>query len=309
MKRNAYFFPLIMLASFFASCIGTDFVDEPLGPVPSQIALSNTALTLLEGESQQLTAQVIASDGNLLDDPVSWSSRNATIATVDPTGLLNAISSGQTWIDVSTQTLEDSILLTVSVDPNALALVTITNDTKDLSIGDMLQLEVQLSSTNGTILTDKTVTWESTNPEICSVNESGLVTALANGGAQIIASAEGINSVPFPLMVGSDSLSRSGTFQGLNGYNVEGTTTLERAAAESVVVLEDDFKSQSGPGLYVYLSPNANNVNGGVSLGELQATSGKQNYPIPANINLDGLDHVIIYCKPFGVPFGTAKYD
>ncbi len=305
MKRNSYYLFMILLT--LGSCIGTDFVDEPLGPVPSILELSHSSLLLLEGESQQLSAQVIASDGSPLEEPVSWSSRNLDIVTVDPTGLLNAIAAGQTWIDVFTPTLEDSILVTVSVDPEALASITITNSINELSIGDMLQLEVELNSITGIILTDKEVSWVSTNPEICSINDSGLVIALANGITQIIASSEGVSSLPFPLMVGGDFLSRSGTFRGLNGYGVEGTAILERSADQAMVMFDSDFRSQSGPGLYVYLSPNATNVEGGINLGSLQATSGTQNYRIPDNVNPDDFDHVLVYCQPFRVPFGTAN--
>lgn len=308
MKRNAYFFSLILLALGLGSCVGTDFVDEPLGPIPSRLELSHVSLTLLEGESQQLSAQVIASDESLLNEPVNWTSRNTAVATIDPAGLLVAGTEGQTWIDVFSQTLEDSILVTVSVDPEALASITITNSNNQLSIGDMLQLEVELSATNGTILTDKVVTWISSNPEVCSVNDSGLVTALADGMTQVTASSEGISSLPFNLMVGGDSLTRMGTFQGLNGYSVEGTAVLDRSGDQAKVVFNDDFRSQSGPGLYVYLSPNANNVTGGISLGELKATTGTQEYPIPSSVNPDDFDHVLVYCQPFRVPFGTASF-
>ncbi len=207
-----------------------------------------------------------------------------------------------------TQTLEDSILVTVSVDSEALATITITSSQSELSIGDSLQLEVELSSADGTVLTDKVVTWVSTHPEICSVNEDGLVIALANGETQITASSEGISSLPITLMVGGESLSRRGTFRGLNGYNVSGTAILERSANQAMLVFDSDFRSQSGPGLFVYLSPNATNVEGGINLGSLKAISGLQNYPIPSNVNPDNFDHVLIFCQPFRVPFGTANF-
>lgn len=309
MKRSVYLFFWLLLTLGLAGCLGTDFVDEPLGPVPSRLELSHTSLILLEGESQQLSAQVIASDESMLDVPLNWISRNPSIATVDPGGLLRAVSAGQVWIDVFTQTLEDSILVAVSVDPEALASITITSSQTDLAVGDTLQLEVELSNANGVLLTDKVITWQSTNPDICSVNDSGLVIALASGATQIIASSEGVSSLPISLMVGAESLSRSGTFRGLNGYTVEGAVVLERSADEASVVFQSDFRSQNGPGLFVYLSPNADNVSGGINLGSLQTQSGTQTYSIPANVNPDEFDHVLVYCQPFRVPFGTANLE
>ncbi len=93
MKTNAYFLFMILLA--LGSCIGTDFVDEPLGPMPSRLELSHRSLTLLEGESQQLSVRVIASDESTLEEMVFWSSRNPSTATVNATGLLMAVSAGQ----------------------------------------------------------------------------------------------------------------------------------------------------------------------------------------------------------------------
>lgn len=306
MKRNASFLLIILLS--LGSCLGTDFIDEPLGPVPALLELSDVSLILLEGETEQLAAQVIASDESRLDEPVRWDSRNPAIATVDPTGLLSAVAVGQVWIDVFTQTLEDSILVTVSLDPEALASITITNNQRALSIGDTLQLEAELRSADGTLLTDKAVSWVSSHPEICSVTDDGLVSALANGVTQIVATSEGLSSLPFPLMVGSDSLARSGTFRGLNGYSVEGTARLERSAGQAVVIFESDFRTQNGPGLFVYLSPNATNANGGINLGSLKNQSGTQTYPLPDNVDPDAFDHVLVYCQPFGIPFGTANF-
>ncbi len=304
MKRNAYFFSLILLA--MTGCIGTDFVDEPLGPVPSRLELSHASLILLEGESQQLSAQVIASDESVLDEPVTWMSRDAAIASVNATGLLTAVAAGQVWIEVSTQSLEDSILVTVSVDQTALASITISGSQTEIAIGDTLQLGVALRNASGDPLTGKVVSWESASPATASVDENGLVTALANGTTQITAFSEGLKSLPFALMVGADSFARTGTFVGVNGYSVQGTAILERTADKAELTLDDDFRSQNGPGLYVYLSPNAGNVSGGVNLGQLKATSGLQRYEIPGNVNSDDFGHVLIYCQPFGVPFGTA---
>ncbi|MEM6263393.1 MAG: DM13 domain-containing protein [Bacteroidota bacterium] len=307
MKRQTYFYSLILL--FMTSCIGTDLVDEPLGPVPARIELSNSSIVLLEGESQQLSAQVISSDDSSLEKEISWSSRNPSIATIDAAGLLNAVAEGQVWIDVLTETLSDSLLVTVSANAEDLASVTITTAPMELAIGDSLQLEVELTSASGTAIFGRPVTWNSSDPNICSVNNNGLVIALANGTTQIRATSEDINSLPVSLMVGAPSLTRGGTFRGLNGYTVSGTATIERSADRNVVVFSNDFRTQNGPGLYVYISPNATNVSGGINLGNLQATSGTQTYPIPDNLDPESFDHVLVYCQPFRAPFGTAALE
>lgn len=307
MKRYTDYLFLILLA--LSSCIGTDLVDEPLGPVPARLALSHETLVLLEGESQQLSAQVIASDESVLDISVSWSSRDPLVASVDTTGLLSAVAEGQVWIDVQSPTLTDSILVTVSIDPEALASISITNTETNLAIGDSLQLALELRNANGVLLSDKVIMWESSDPAVASVDATGLVIALANGNTQISASSEGLSSLPIAITVEPATSSRSGTFQGLNGYTVQGTAVLERTGGEAKVIFNEDFRSQNGPGLYVYISPNATNVSGGVSLGMLKSTSGMQSYDIPDNVDLDNINHVLVYCQPFRVPFGTANLE
>jgi len=304
MKRYLPLCALILLV--LTGCIGTDFVDEPLGPVPSRLALSQRSLVLLVGESQSLSAQVIASDEGVLEESVSWTSRNPAVARVDADGLLQAVAAGQTWIVAATQNLSDSLLATVAMDPEALASITLSASRSELTVGDTLQLSVDLRNANGERLSSRMLAWESSSPNVAVVDAEGLVTALANGTTQLIASAEGITSLPLPLMVGGASLVRMGTFTGANGYTVQGTAILDRTSDQSILRFGSDFQSQSGPGLYVYLSPNANNVDGGVNLGELKATSGEQEYAIPGNFDPEDYDHVLVYCQPFRVPFGTA---
>ncbi|MEL6696577.1 MAG: DM13 domain-containing protein [Bacteroidota bacterium] len=305
MKRHVYFFPLILLV--LTSCIGTDFVDEPLGPVPARLALSSSSAVLLEGDNQQLSAQVILSDESIGDQSVSWSSRDATIADIDVTGLVSAVAVGQVWIDVSASTLFDSILVTVSTDPEALAAIEISGSQTELSIGDMLQLNVVTRNANGDVLTGKAITWESSDPAVATIDANGLLSALTSGTTEVTAFAEGLKSLPFSLMVGVDSFTRTGTFMGANGYNVQGTATLLRVADSATVSFGSDFRTQNGPGLFVYLSPNADNVSGGVNLGQIKTTTGEQSYALPPNANPEDFDHVIIYCQPFRVPFGTAN--
>jgi len=300
-------FSFVLLVICMASCIGTDAVDEPLGPVPSQIELSINSLSLLPGDTQQLMARVIASDGSSIDAPLSWNSTNSEVATVDNSGLVTALGAGQAWIAVSAQILIDSVLITVSQDPDGLASITLMGSTMNLDVGDMLQLTAELRSIGGDVITDRMISWQSSDTEVCEVDNTGLLTAIANGSAQIVANAEGISSLPYTIMVGGMEMTRTGMFQGLNGYNVSGTAALELNPAGNTLLFDTDFSSQNGPGLFVYLSPNANNVSGGVSLGNLKATSGAQSYDIPGSVNPADFEYVIVYCQPFGVPFGNAQ--
>ncbi|OEK07258.1 hypothetical protein BFP71_04110 [Roseivirga misakiensis] len=106
------------------------------------------------------------------------------------------------------------------------------------------------------------------------------------------------------------ALERTGSFMGLRNYTVNGDFTLSENGDNLELTFSSNFQSSNGPGLFVYLSNNSTRVTGGIELGQLSANSGTQTYIISRqNAELDTYNHVIIYCKPFGVAFGTGEFD
>ena len=75
----------------------------------------------------------------------------------------------------------------------------------------------------------------------------------------------------------------------------------------------EDFRTDNGPDLNVYLSAAPPNAPAGafdddfVDLGDLKGNVGAQNYEIPAGLDLDRYSTVAIWCVRFGVVFGAAS--
>jgi len=65
--------------------------------------------------------------------------------------------------------------------------VDITEDDQSMKVGDTLQLTAIVSPENAD---NKNITWESNNPDVASVDENGLVTALSAGTANITVTTE-----------------------------------------------------------------------------------------------------------------------
>lgn len=93
-----------------------------------------------------------------------------------------------------------------------------------------------------------------------------------------------------------------------------GTTKVIEDGGKRILVLSDDFTSDPGPNLHVYISGTANPTTsaaihevGDADLGTLQDTNGTQMYTIPDSVDFD-IKSVIIYCVPFKVIFGTATF-
>lgn len=105
-------------------------------------------------------------------------------------------------------------------------------------------------------------------------------------------------------MTANASVIAEGKFKGTS-YDVEGKALLIKVDNKYILRLED-FESESGPGLYVYLSTSRND-NDIINLGKLKATKGNLNYDVPSNTNFDKYNYVLIWCEPFGVLFGSAS--
>ena len=61
-----------------------------------------------------------------------------------------------------------------------------------IAVGETIQLTAQLTDSDGNTLNGRVVTWSSNADEFATVSPGGLVTAVADGGATITATSEGI---------------------------------------------------------------------------------------------------------------------
>ena len=104
---------------------------------------------------------------------------------------------------------------------------------------------------------------------------------------------------------------RRGTFSSRN-HPTAGIARLVPLADGSVVVRLEDFETDNGPDVVVYLSPAAGDASNDalgadpVFLGELKGNVGNQNYVVPAGTDLGKARSVVIWCRRFSVPFGVA---
>ncbi len=104
----------------------------------------------------------------------------------------------------------------------------------------------------------------------------------------------------------------TGDFVSRSRYTVTGDATVYELEDGSRTLRLEDFESTNGPNLFVYLTaadaddPDADLDADYVDLGALRGNVGNQNYDIPADVDLDVYDTVVIWCRPFSVAFGAA---
>ncbi len=95
-------------------------------------------------------------------------------------------------------------------------------------------------------------------------------------------------------------------------HATSGTATIYKLDDGSRILRLANFSTSNGPKVHVILADHAISGNDvedakSVDLGDLKGNTGNQNYVIPANVNLDDVKSVAIYCERFHVNFGAAS--
>ncbi len=149
------------------------------------IALSNYELLMIEGDTADLIA--IVRPDNATDKSVIWTSSDDNIATVDQNGSVSAIKVGLTTVTATAANgVKAECAVTVMPRIIAVAGIYLSEDEINLIEEDTFQLTATILPEDAT---DKTVTWRSSDREIATVDENGLVTAVRRGTAIIYASS------------------------------------------------------------------------------------------------------------------------
>lgn len=121
-------------------------------------------------------------------------------------------------------------------------------------------------------------------------------------------------AMPTSAAMAQATINTSGQFSGAGSKTGEGTVTLIHNADGTATLTFKQFKVSRGPDLRVWLS-DAATINKSrdvkrskyVAISKLKSSKGEQSYIIPASALAQGLDQVVIWCKPFGVLFASAK--
>lgn len=168
-------------AKSFLSRLYTASVDPD---VIKRVYLNMTSMDLIIGQSE--TLQVTISPSTASGNTLQWSSAIPSVATVNQNGKVTAVSEGTTIISVSTEDGREMATCTVTVRFQHVETISLDKTNLQLYVGKTATLAATVSPSNANNLA---VTWSSSNPEVASVNENGVVTAISEGNATITASS------------------------------------------------------------------------------------------------------------------------
>ncbi len=123
---------------------------------------------------------------------IAWSSADASVVTVDQSGLAAATGGGSATVSATSGSVSGSATVTVAQAASAVAVV--PNPMAFTALGDTATLVATVSDANGHIVVDAEVTWASADSGIATVAASGLVTSVANGATTISATAGSVST-------------------------------------------------------------------------------------------------------------------
>ena len=154
------------------------------------IVISNSDVRLNKGGSETLTIQVYPANAEE-DTTVTWKSSNTNVATIDSNGKVTAVGGGNATI---TGTLKNGKKVTAEVTVTVpIENVTVNYTNLELEKGKSEQLDVTINPSDTTENT--TVTWESSNTNVATIDSNGKVTAVGRGNAIITGTLENGMSV------------------------------------------------------------------------------------------------------------------
>ncbi len=183
LSRAASFIALLSMISCSAS-------ENTAGPAVGSVSITPIEHTLRVGETVSLAVVVRNASGEAVSgNGVVFTVSDPTVATVSNAGLLTALAPGTTTVAATISGRSATSI--VNVLPSAVSLVQVTPASRSLFVGNRLALEARLFNNRGASLTDRRVTWSSSDNQIASVSSDGLVSALSPGADTITANSDG----------------------------------------------------------------------------------------------------------------------
>lgn len=199
-----------------------------------------------------------------------------------------------------------------SVDP----VLRITNVPDSIGFGTSFQFDFRYLNNVGQE-EEVNPEWSSSDPEIISIDATGLAEGLQTGEVLISVSYtfEGslINDSAL-VAVGTEtviseepSTDREGNIRTTSSYALTGEFTLIQDEEDLILEFAADYVASSAlPGLYVYLTNNPNTTNGALEIAKVTTFNGAHSYRIP-NTDINDFNHVLYFCKPFNVKVGDGE--
>ena len=159
----------------------TDTYELEVTPAPVQVVIRQTRAKVGVGETMNLLAEAIDGSGEAVNAGFTYKTSNKAYVTVDANGNVKGVKKGSATITATAYNGKSmSVKITVVAAPTAVKL---NLSEVDVVLTDDLTQQVQLRAAVNTGASG--FTWESSAPEIVTVDADGRLTGKALGDAVI----------------------------------------------------------------------------------------------------------------------------
>ncbi len=168
----------------------------------SSIAVAPGSASVPKGRTQAFTATGTFADGSTADltPIVTWSSSDASVASIDPDGVATGLGVGSAGITAAKGGVV-SPASTLTVTTPVVTAITVSPSSDTIAKGRTRQLVATATYSDGsTGDVTSTATWSSSDTNVAAVS-AGLATGTGVGTASISASQDGVTSNPATLTV------------------------------------------------------------------------------------------------------------
>lgn len=172
------------LYALFVSALVLVGCTKQVEEVPVTIRLNKTMISSLPIGSTQTLVATVTPEGTPVT--IEWSSEDAAVAVVNEEGEVTGVGLGTTLI--SARAGESVATCKVTVENVKPTSINLNASTLELVVGAQQSLEVILTPSNAVA---EDLVWSSSNDKVAAVDQSGVVTAVAEGKATITVKCNG----------------------------------------------------------------------------------------------------------------------
>lgn len=158
-------------------------------PEACSITVAPANLSLPVNGSVTVVGTAFDCKGNsILNKPLSFASTNPAVATVTNSGAVIGVGVGTTTVSAVANGRSGTAQVTVTPEPAA--SVTVTPGPVTLRRTNTRQLTATAKNAQGTVISGRSFRWSSSNSAIVGVDQTGMVTAVATGVAEVTAESD-----------------------------------------------------------------------------------------------------------------------